>query len=119
LGCVAMEHVRRQQLVVDADELRHAPVDAADPREDVAQHVVDEAFHRGEGDLHRTLCLAADALRRDRSQCGMKTILAAGAIAALMLLADAARADNFVGGSYARVRPTGGPFEGSDSGYKL
>ena len=49
----------------------------------------------------------------------MRTILAAGAIAALTFISSAARADDFVGGSYARVRQNGGPFDGSNSGYKL
>jgi hypothetical protein len=49
----------------------------------------------------------------------MKAILVSGAIAALTLLSDAARADNFAGGSYARVRQNGGPFDGANNGYKL
>ena len=48
----AAEHRGRQQLFVDADELAHAPIDAADPGQHVAQDVVDQAFHRRQGDLH-------------------------------------------------------------------
>jgi len=49
----------------------------------------------------------------------MKTSFVAGAIALLTLVSSAARADNFVGGSYVRVRQSGGPFDGSNNGYKL
>lgn len=49
----------------------------------------------------------------------MKTTLLAGALATLTFLSSAAHADNFLGGSYARVRQNGGPFDGSNNGYKL
>lgn len=49
----------------------------------------------------------------------MKTILAAGAVAILTLVSSAAQADTFIGGSYARVRQSEGPFEGSNNGYKF
>src|ERR1043166_2106660 len=70
------------------------------------------------------ICIAHCALPpptpcRDRSQCGMRTLLVAGPIAVLTFISSAAHADDFVGGSYARVRQNGGPFDGSDSGYKL
>jgi hypothetical protein len=42
------EHALGQQLVSDADELRDAAVNAAHAREDVAQHKVKQALHRGE-----------------------------------------------------------------------
>jgi hypothetical protein len=53
LGHDAREHPRRQQLVGDADELRHAAVDAAHLRDHVAQAVVEQALHRGQQDARR------------------------------------------------------------------
>jgi drug/metabolite transporter (DMT)-like permease len=50
LGHDAREHPLGQQLVGDADELRHAAVDAAHLREDVAQAVVEQALHRRQQD---------------------------------------------------------------------
>jgi hypothetical protein len=49
----------------------------------------------------------------------MKTRIAAPLVALLTLLSSAAHADNYVGGSYARVRHEGGPFDGSNNGYKF
>jgi len=49
----------------------------------------------------------------------MKSFLAAGAIALTTLICTAAYADNFAGGSYARVRESSSPFDGSNNGYKL
>ena len=46
-------HTRRQQLVGDADEFRHAAVDATHPCEHVAQAVVEHTFHGGEQDQAR------------------------------------------------------------------
>ncbi|HZP10925.1 MAG TPA: outer membrane beta-barrel protein [Nevskiaceae bacterium] len=47
----------------------------------------------------------------------MKTILAV--LAVLTFLPLAAHAENYLGGSYARVRQSGGPFDGSNNGYKF
>ena len=50
LGHDAGEDAGGKQLVGDADEFRHAAVDAAHAREHVAQAVVEQALHRGQQD---------------------------------------------------------------------
>lgn len=43
---------RGQQLVVDPNELGHAPVNTADTGQDIAQDVIDQPFHRRQSNLH-------------------------------------------------------------------
>ena len=43
---------RRQQSVIDADEFGDAPVDAADAGQHIAEDVIYQPLHRGQGDLH-------------------------------------------------------------------
>ncbi|MCY1433988.1 hypothetical protein D9M71_500320 [compost metagenome] len=47
-----VELSRRQQHIVDPDELGDTPVDTADSRQHVTQDVVDQPLHRRQGNLH-------------------------------------------------------------------